>query len=313
MFQAMHQRLSLDTEIKNLENIRENSDFFIDYGGTWPSPKLLADSRNFEVARASINQVADGSIYYVRSDYVNRFFDEIFSLLSARIVLVTGGEDNSNPGMHSDKLNDCKIIKWFGQNCDLLNRHPKFVPMPIGMTDPHIPCGNQEKMLYFHRTLPGIKDKPLKVYATFHLNLSHAERIEALQKLKEQPFIHFEPTRKAPEVIWEQHKNFSFTLSPRGNGLDCHRTWEALILHTIPIAKRSTLDQLYEGFPVVLVNSWEEVTPENLMHWKQQFVPWFKRGLYHKITKEYWVNEIKKARNEVGYEIWDMGKTLAEP
>ena len=45
-------------------------------------------------------------------------------------------------------------------------------------------------------------------------------------------------------------------MSPQGNGLDCHRTWEALILKTIPIVRTSSLDPLYEGLPVVVVHEW---------------------------------------------------------
>ena len=82
-----------------------------------------------------------------------------------------------------------------------------------------------------------------------------------------------------------------FVLSPRGNGLDAHRTWEALLvrlktrvvhlactspasrLHlactspaspqvgTIPIVRSSALDELYEALPVLVVRDWTDVTP----------------------------------------------------
>ncbi|CAF4378106.1 unnamed protein product, partial [Adineta steineri] len=35
--------------------------------------------------------------------------------------------------------------------------------------------------------------------------------------------------------IYMRNRQYPFWLSPRGNGLDCHRTWEALYLDTIPI------------------------------------------------------------------------------
>ena len=39
----------------------------------------------------------------------------------------------------------------------------------------------------------------------------------------------------------QQHAHFAFVASPSGNGLDCHRTWEALLLRSIPIVKVSVL------------------------------------------------------------------------
>ena len=53
-------------------------------------------------------------------------------------------------------------------------------------------------------------------------------------------------------------------LSPRGNGIDCHRTWEALYLDIIPIVWHSTLDSLYENLPIIIINDWSEVNEQFL-------------------------------------------------
>ena len=55
---------------------------------------------------------------------------------------------------------------------------------------------------------------------------------------------------------------YRFIISPHGNGLDCHRTWEALALGCYPIIKSSPLDCMFEGLPVIIVNNWNEVTPD---------------------------------------------------
>lgn len=44
-----------------------------------------------------------------------------------------------------------------------------------------------------------------------------------------------------------------FAWSPHGNGLDCHRTWEILLLGAYPIVKTSSLDELYRDLPVLVV------------------------------------------------------------
>ena len=63
---------------------------------------------------------------------------------------------------------------------------------------------------------------------------------------------------------FEQLKMHRFLANPAGNGLDTHSTWEALLAGCIPINPHSTLDPLYEGLPVWLVNDWGEVTDETI-------------------------------------------------
>ena len=55
-----------------------------------------------------------------------------------------------------------------------------------------------------------------------------------------------------------QHR---YVLSPRGNGLDAHRTWEALLVGAIPIVRSSALNPLYERLPILVIHRWEDVTP----------------------------------------------------
>jgi hypothetical protein len=51
--------------------------------------------------------------------------------------------------------------------------------------------------------------------------------------------------------IYERNRQYPFWLSPRGGGLDCHRTWEALYLDIIPIVWNNSLNVLYENLPVL--------------------------------------------------------------
>ena len=56
-----------------------------------------------------------------------------------------------------------------------------------------------------------------------------------------------------------------FVLSPHGSGLDCYRTYEALYLGSYPVVQTSSLDEMFSDLPVLIVNSWSDVT-ENLLN-----------------------------------------------
>ena len=53
-----------------------------------------------------------------------------------------------------------------------------------------------------------------------------------------------------------EHK---FVVCQRGNGLDTHRICEVLLMGSVPIVEHSGLDDLYSEWPVVLVDSFEDV------------------------------------------------------
>lgn len=66
-------------------------------------------------------------------------------------------------------------------------------------------------------------------------------------------------------TIYNRNRHYPLWLSPRGNGFDCHRTWESLYLNTIPIVWNSTLNPLYLDLPIIVINDWNEITEEYLL------------------------------------------------
>ena len=64
--------------------------------------------------------------------------------------------------------------------------------------------------------------------------------------------------------IYKRNRQYPFWLSPRGGGLDCHRTWEALYLDIIPIVWNNSLNSLYDNLPVVIINGIEELNEKFL-------------------------------------------------
>lgn len=87
-----------------------------------------------------------------------------------------------------------------------------------------------------------------------------------------------------------------FVVSPHGVGLDSYRTYEALYLGSYPIVKKSSLDEMYKGLPVLIVDSWSEITPKLLDATYVRF-----RSMsfdYQRLFKWYW---FKKFRSHLGH------------
>lgn len=59
--------------------------------------------------------------------------------------------------------------------------------------------------------------------------------------------------------------SYKFVISPEGNGIDCHRHYEALIAGCIPIIERNPLvEQKYSGCPILWTTDYSEITPDYL-------------------------------------------------
>lgn len=65
---------------------------------------------------------------------------------------------------------------------------------------------------------------------------------------------------------FKELSNYKFIISPEGNGIDCHRHYEALIAGCIPIVEDHPLiREKYKGCPVLYTKDYSEITESYLL------------------------------------------------
>ena len=117
--------------------------------------------------------------------------------------------------------------------------------------------------------------------------------------------------------IYERNRQYPFWLSPRGNGIDCHRTWEALYLDVIPIVWNSSLNVLYENLPVIIINDYNQLT-ETFLYEKLHEISRKKLSKeniyeYKKLRHAYWRRLIlHKSRHGKENNIYRYTKEVSE-
>jgi hypothetical protein len=58
---------------------------------------------------------------------------------------------------------------------------------------------------------------------------------------------------------------YKFVISPEGNGIDCHRHYEALMAGCIPVLEEHDgIKEKYKGCPILFTKDYSEITPEYL-------------------------------------------------
>lgn len=244
------------------------------------------------------NSVKTGDTIFVMTDFLEYFFTQVSPHIKMPYILVThnfyDSSDNPVPGQFACYINDPHLIAWFTQNIDFV--HPKLHPLPIGLANTNYEHGNKQMFDHYIAHRAHNSKKTGLLYSNFSINTNEQERRPVYEYFKNKSFCTTVTTFKKPQEYLEDLVRYKFVLSPRGNGLDCHRTWEALLMRCYPIVKSSTLNPLYENLPVVIVNDWSEVTPEFLDKKYQELSK--KEYTWEKLYMPYWLEHINRVRRE---------------
>ena len=233
------------------------------------------------------------------------FFAKNINLITENTILITGDGDRDVPSSYkkitiNTILNNTFIKSWYTQNYDLTNKHSKFNFYPIGLNLHHKQIQMKMDPSKIVEELVLIKkpeSKIMRIFCDTHLNITHPERTKMWNIIKDNKVIDFLDRRVNFNEIHRFYTDYQFVLSPRGNGVDCYRTWEALLFGSIVITKTSALDDMYikNNLPVVILQEWDELNFEDiedkLQKWKLKYNESTKlHNILSKFFYTYWVN-----------------------
>jgi hypothetical protein len=251
------------------------------------------------------NHIHGGSIY-VCTEAILNFSDHFLANITQPFVLVTGDSDIriTEPVLKNEKiqkiLSSPNLLKWFAQNLD--TKHSKLERIPIGM-DYHTmhnkpdfwgpglqsPKEQEEDMLRISYEAPEFNKRSFMAYCNWHNSTNRGDRQECLEKIQKE-LCFFEKTQIPRIQSWENQAKHMFVISPEGIGMDCHRTWEALLLGCIPVIKKSNSDEIFKDLPVWIVSDWSEFNSENILMKINQFRD--KSRISNKLFLSYWNKKI---------------------
>ena len=178
-------------------------------------------------------------------------------------------------------LNSRNVAKVFAVNA--VFAHPKLKGSPMGFHSGHVVLRGPDLLDIAKDAKPWHQRLPL-VQACF--NSGYADRRDAKSFVLDTCHTHCRWCNNSASdnphfnklAYWKDVSRYQFAISPWGNGKECGRSYELLVLGTVPIMHRFpglAPGDAYEGFPVVIVDSWEEITPQNLAIWSQRLGTFF--------------------------------------
>jgi len=247
----------------------------------WSPGNLISDPGAYSAIR-------DGDLIWVRLSWMRSFIRQVLPLIRARFVLVTGDSDSSVPSSMrwtARKLtNDPRLLRWYTQNCDSRSFSPKIRPLPIGIDFHSVserliwgeqiasPEAQEQTLLDVRASLPPLAQRIPAAYIDFGWQQTKkGNRRGLVRDLRGNPDVVIQDGPLPRTEMWRRRGRYAFVISPHGEGLDCHRTWESLALGHIVLAPDSPLNPLFTNLPVVPLRSWREITPGNLQRWHSTY------------------------------------------
>jgi len=266
------------------------------------------DGKEYLNIMANSKNMSDGMSIFVCSNLLEFFVTNILDKIKNKFILVSGMSIKTCPVEALTQfsffklINNSYLIRWFSQNNSIQN-YPKIVQVPLGIDyhfvynepekskkiiDGNTPLEQETYLNNIIATSVPFYERINKIYVNFEVNADRfGQRKQCLTDISKSLLAIYQQKMKRTQT-WSNTSKYAFVLSPYGQGMDCHRTWEALILGSIPILKSKEFVKMFEDLPVLFVNDWKDINQQLL----DDTIERFKNMTfnYDKLTLEYWKN-----------------------
>lgn len=291
------------------------------------SPHHMVDGTyNFNATPYEI-ALPGATTFYVVASVLASFIDHIVPKLTKPFVVVSGSSDDGSPLQNTDPDSEARHLrrmKGFLENplCVALfvqnpnYKHRKVVPNHIGLDfhtiarpeleshswgPPMSVLRQDAELMKLRCMLPPFSKRPPIALMNFK-EAGRGIRSMVAGLLGNRESVKYVGNLDRSQ-LWARYGEFAFVISPRGYGLDCHRTWEALALGNAVIASVDDfLHELYEDLPVIQVSNWDIVNKENLERWHSELSTRWNTFRFEKLRNEYWTAAVLRARNQASLE-----------
>lgn len=178
------------------------------------------------------------------------------------------------------------IKKWFALNP--VYEHPDLISLPLGLkTHAGYYVEPQYMTEWFAYNINRLREitKTENIYCNW--NITNIERNKITTHLDKNNITYTYNNNLPFYEYVERMAKHKFVISPPGNGIDCHRTWEALYVGCIPIVIKNKIYDSWSDLPILQVEDYSKVT--------QSILEEFKTRTFNltKLTMEYWKSVIK--------------------
>ena len=186
--------------------------------------------------------VRNARVIFCPSHRLENLLDDYGSMISAKVLIL----GNSDRDFNSFEFRLPKSIKMvFAQNLNFLHKSIRL--LPIGIENLRLGVNGTPWLFRDGQ----ITREKLNQILVGPFSFTHNERAE-FRTLQNSDWLKIVEDRMSPLQYAKYSSRFCYIASPRGNGLDTHRFWEALYRGSIPIVKRNNWSQMIADLDIPL-------------------------------------------------------------
>lgn len=244
------------------------------------------------------------SIIFCKTDFLNSVFKQI-SDFNHNVILITGNSDYEiNDNIIKEAPSNIKY--WFAQNANSDN----IFGIPMGLENasackieghgyvwPHAPP--KHEAIFNSKSKKPSKD----IYCNFSLSTNLKARKEALYYCSLNSSSTIDICQDHNQINQKKYSDYvagildhKMVICPEGNGIDCHRVWETLLLGRVPVVKKSKVMNHFSDLPILFIDEWREIKDIDLIKKKYELV---KKNSIKKLNFKYWADFILSCKSKL--------------
>jgi hypothetical protein len=242
------------------------------------------------VALSAVESDSSQSVFLDWLTSLSKSFKDIRKSVHLKIIFHNGDKTPS--------VDFYKNVKFYSDEVFSVNVTDDIsgvIPVPIGLENLHY-LKNGLLMEFMNQRISGVFENKECVRSR-HILSSFSVHTNPIQR---EPLLHAIEKSRHPfcgvgmssSTFRQAVLDSMFVISPPGNGLDCHRTWEAIALGAVPVVKSGMLAKsLVNALPIHEVDDWDDFLSlpdlelENLFHR-------YKNMQIDRALMPYWCNRI---------------------
>lgn len=227
-----------------------------------------------------VDKVLENDFVFLNLDHFEQFVEHLRSNRPRnKFILVTQNSDRDFTQNMFDSIKEF-TSKILPINCTFQYDNK----IPLGFNDQSTEVLDRKDFTFIEKTN--------LIYMNFKLH-HHSDRPICFNHFSKFDWVIIENGIIPMSDFYDKLNTFKYCISPRGTGIDTHRTYESLLFGVIPIVKKSELDDLYSKFPVIIVDEWSDITHNyltdnydthlsNYFKWKENNKDWYKSDFWIK-------------------------------
>jgi len=226
------------------------------------------------------------AVIFCKTDFIDYLFSNL-QYSNKNYVVITHHSDYPIDS-YRFSIKPKSVKKWFAINTT--HNDDSLVCIPLGLkTHKGIYLEERYMTKWLVNEIENLKNNKKEPIVYCNWTNTNNYRNSIIDKLIDNNINYKLESNLTFDVYAKSMSKCKYVISPPGNGIDCHRTWEALYMGCIPVVIKNKIYDNWLELPILQVEDYSELTNDILDEFSNR------EFNYEKLYMDYWKKIIKES------------------